>query len=62
MHGTELHDEIARLRAKMLAHRRDRLRVTIACSVPFLPGMHQPDRAAHGIDQINRAAIGDVNA
>ena len=30
-------------------------------SVPLLPGVHQTDAAADRIDEINRAAVGDVN-
>ena len=35
---------------------------TMPSSVPFLSRMDQADRVAHGIDEINGAAIGDINA
>lgn len=45
----------------MFGHRSDGVRDDAELSA-FLPRMHQADRIAHGIGEINGAAIRDVNA
>ena len=59
--GTELDNQIGSARPKMLRHCFNGLRRDPKLG-PFLPGMHQANRAPNRIDQINRAAIGHVNA
>ena len=59
--GAELDNQIGSARTKVLRHRFNGIRDDTKLR-PLLPRMHQANRIAHRIDQINRAAIGDVDA
>jgi hypothetical protein len=59
--GAELNQEIGRARTKLSGHRVDRGRHHPKLGA-FLARMDQANGVANGIDEINRAAIGDVNA
>jgi len=58
--GTELDDQLGRARTKLCFHQTDGFRHDAEFR-SFFSGMDQADRLPNGIDQINRAAIGDVN-
>ena len=58
--GTELHDEIARRRIKMLSHLRDRLRNDRQLGSLFAR-MDKANDVPNGIDHENRATIRDVD-
>ena len=59
--GAELHDKIAWPRAETFPHFLDRARDDRQFR-PLLPGMNEPDAALDRIDQVNGAAISDINA
>jgi len=59
--GTELHDQIVRLRCKLLDHLGDCIR-NDAELCPLAAGMHQTDSRRFWIDNVNSATVGDVNA
>jgi hypothetical protein len=58
---TELHHEVRSARTKMFGHRSDGVRDDAELGA-FFPRMHQADRIAHGVHEINGAAIRDVNS
>src|SRR3984893_7293751 len=59
--GTELHDKVGRIRSEMRSHLRDGIRDHAKLSA-FFSGVHEANRRFFWIDNVNRAAIGDVNA
>src|SRR5437879_11650015 len=59
--GTELHDQVGRLRSEACTHLRDRIRNDAQLG-PFAAGMNKTDGRRFRIDNINRATIGDMNA
>lgn len=59
--GTELYDQVGRLRSQPCAHVRDRICDDTKLG-PFAPGMDEADGQRFWIDNINRATIGYMNA
>jgi len=59
--GTELHDQIARLRSELLDHLGDCIR-NDAELCPLAAGMEETDSWRVWIDNVNSAAVGDMNA
>ena len=59
--GTELDDEIGRRRTKTLVHEFDRSRSDFELGA-FLSRMHESDCRRFWIDDVNRAAVRNVNA
>jgi len=59
--GTKLHDQVRGIRAEAIDHLRNRVRDDAELGA-FAPGMHQTDSRRFGIDNVNRATIGHVNA
>src|SRR5438477_12473413 len=57
---TELHDHVRRIGAEAIHHLPDRI-CDDAKLGTFAPGMHQTDSGRFWIDNVNSAAIGDVN-
>src|SRR2546421_44648 len=58
---TQLHHQVLRVRSEVFPHRLNRLRRDCLLG-PFFTGVNQTDRGRFGIDNVNRAAIGDVNS
>ena len=58
---TQLHNQLGRIRTEMFAHLLNRFRRDFLLG-SFFSGMNKPDRRRFGIDNVNRAAIGNVNA
>src|SRR5438034_3693080 len=59
--GTELHDHVRGIRPEPINHVPDRVRNDAELGA-FAPGMHQTDSGRFRIDNVNSAAVGDVNA
>lgn len=59
--GTELHDQIGRLRSELLDHLGDCTRNNAELR-PLAAGMDETDSWRVWIDNVNRAAVGDMNA
>jgi hypothetical protein len=59
--GTELHDQVGRLRSEACAHLRDRIRNDAQLG-PFAAGMDKSDGRRFWVDNVNRATIGNMNA
>jgi len=59
--GAELRDQIGWIRSEALDHLRDRVGDDAELG-PSATGMNQTDGRSFWIDNVNRAAIGDVNA
>ena len=59
--GTELHDQIDRLRSEALDQLFDRVSSNAELA-PFAAGMHQSDSRRFWIDNVNSAAVSDMNA
>ncbi len=59
--GTQLHNQVGRLRSEACAHLCDRIRNDAQLG-PFAAGMDETDGRPFWIDNINRATIGDMNA
>lgn len=59
--GTELNDQIRRFRVEFRMHLRNRTRDNAELG-SFFSGMNKADSRCFWIDNVNCAAIGDVNA
>ncbi len=59
--GTELHEQAGRIRSESRLHLRDRVGNDAELG-SFASGMNETDRGRLWIDNVNRAAIGYVNA
>ena len=59
--GTELHDQIGRLRSELLDHLDDCIRNDAELG-PFAAGMDETDGWRIWIDNVNSAAVSDMNA
>jgi len=59
--GTQLHDKFGRIRSEMRFHLRDGIRNDAKLRA-FFSGVHEANRRFFLIDNVNRTAIGDVNA
>ena len=59
--GTELHDKVGRIRSEMCFHLPDGIHNDAKLRA-FFSGVHEANRRFFLIDNVNRTAIGDVNA
>lgn len=59
--GAELGHELLGFDCEPLLHQRDRVRSNLKFGA-FAPRMNESDGALFAVDQIKRAAIGDINA